>query len=109
VIPLTDLWLPVLVSAALVFVVSSLVHMVIQWHSNDARQLPNEDSTLAAMRGAGLTPGEYRFPFCTSMKDMGTPEFAAKLQSGPVGNMTILPSGPFSMGGRCCSGSSSAS
>ncbi len=97
-IPLTDLWLPIVVSAAFVFVVSSLVHMAIQWHKNDARQLPNEDSTLAALRGAGLTAGEYRFPFCTTMKEMSTPEFAAKLQSGPVGNMTILPSGPFSMG-----------
>lgn len=97
-IPLTDLWLPILVSAALVFVVSSLVHMVLQWHNSDARQLPNEDKVLAALRSSGLTAGEYRFPYCTTMKEMGTPEFAAKLASGPVGNMTIMPSGPHGIG-----------
>jgi hypothetical protein len=98
VIPLTDLWLPILVSAALVFVVSSLVHMVLQWHNTDAKQLPNEDKTLAALRSSALSAGEYRFPFCSTMKDMGTPEFAAKLASGPVGHMTIVPSGPYKMG-----------
>lgn len=97
-IPLIDLWLPVLVSAALVFVVSSLVHMVLKWHNSDARPLPNEDKALAALRSAGVTPGEYRFPYCSTMKDMGTQEFAAKLASGPVGNMTVVPSGPIAMG-----------
>ncbi len=96
---LTELWMPILVSAALVFVISSLVHMVLQWHNTDARPLPAEDKALAALRGAGVTAGEYRFPHCSSMKEMGTPEFAAKLASGPVGHMTIVPSGPYKMGG----------
>lgn len=97
-ISLTDLWLPILVSAALVFVVSSLVHMVLQWHNSDARALPAEDKTLAALRSAGVSAGEYRFPHCSSMKEMGSPEFAAKLQSGPVGHMTVFAGGSHGMG-----------
>jgi hypothetical protein len=29
------LWLPILLSPVIVFVVSSLVHMVLPWHKND--------------------------------------------------------------------------
>lgn len=97
-IPLTDLWLPILVSAALVFVASSLVHMALRWHNFDARALPAEDKVLAALRSAGVTAGEYRYPHCSSMKEMGTPEFAAKFASGPVGHMTIMRNGPYNMG-----------
>ena len=34
---LASLWLPTLVSAVLVFVVSSIIHMVLPWHKSDRR------------------------------------------------------------------------
>lgn len=94
-----DLWLPILASAALVFVVSSIVHMALPWHSNDFTEMPNEDAALAALREAGVPPGAYRFPFVKSMEEMKSPEFATKLESGPVGTMILNPPGPLKMGG----------
>lgn len=97
-VPLPDLWLPIVVSAVFVFVVSSVIHMALQIHKKDWQKLPNEDQVLAAIRAAGAKPGQYMFPCAGSMKEMGTPEMQAKLNLGPVGNMNLLPSGPFNMG-----------
>ncbi len=97
-VALSALWLPILVAAVLVFVVSSLVHMVFAYHRSDYRQLPEEAQTLDALRKAGLTPGTYMFPYCATPKDMGTPETIAKYEQGPVGHLTVLPSRPPNMG-----------
>ena len=97
-VPLTALWLPILVSAVIVFVASSIIHMVIPIHKGDYRKLPEEDKVLDALRGAGVTPGRtYHFPFCTH-KDMKSPEAVAKFKRGPVGLLTIIPSGAPAMG-----------
>ena len=34
-VPMSSLWLPTLAAAVAVFLVSSLVHMVLKWHSSD--------------------------------------------------------------------------
>ena len=39
-VPLVDLWLPILLSAVLVFVASSILHMVIPIHRGDFGKLP---------------------------------------------------------------------
>ena len=39
-VPLAALWLPILLSAVIVFVVSSLIHMVLPWHENDYVRVP---------------------------------------------------------------------
>jgi hypothetical protein len=95
---LTELWLPILLSAVFVFIASSIIHMVIGWHRSDYKKLPNEDQVLAAMRAETLAPGLYTFPHSASMKEMGTPEMQEKLKKGPVGTITIIPSGMPSMG-----------
>jgi hypothetical protein len=92
------LWLPILLAAVFVFIVSSILHMAIPIHKNDFRKLPDEEAVLAAMRKHGVTPGDYMFPCAASMKEMSSPEMVKKLEQGPVGNMTIIPSGPFNMG-----------
>lgn len=97
-VSIVDLWLPIVVAAVLVFVVSSILHMVFAYHKSDFRQLPNEAETLAGLRRAGLTPGMYFFPFCSSNKEMATPEAMEKYKQGPVGMMTVMPSGPPAMG-----------
>jgi len=90
---LTALWLPILLSAVIVFVASSIMHMVLPYHRNDYGQLPDEDKTLAALRTAALKPGLYVFPYCTH-KDMKSPALLEKQKQGPVGFMTVIPSGP---------------
>lgn len=97
-VPLTALWLPILVSAVIVFVASSIVHMLLPLHKSDYRQLPQEDKVLDALRAAGVTPGRvYHFPFCTH-KDMKSPETVEKFKRGPVGLLTIIASGAPAMG-----------
>lgn len=91
-VPLAALWLPILLSAIIVFVASSIMHMVLPYHKGDYRQLPEEDKLLAALRGAGLTRGLYVFPYCTH-KDMKSPAIVEKYKQGPVGMMTVFPSG----------------
>lgn len=97
-VPLLDLWLPILVAAVLVFVVSSVIHMALPIHKGDMKKLPGEEAVLAAMRGQNVAPGSYMFPCASSMKDMGSPEMLAKMNQGPVGNMNVLPNGPWAMG-----------
>jgi hypothetical protein len=87
-VPLLDLWLPILVAAVLVFVVSSVLHMALPIHKGDMKKLPGEEAILAAMRGQNVAPGS----------DMGSPEMLAKMNQGPVGNMNVLPNGPWAMG-----------
>ena len=70
---LVDLWLPILLAAVLVFVASSIRHMVIPWHRADYGKLPGEAAVLEAMRGKRVPPGAYMFPMPSSMKDMATP------------------------------------
>jgi len=97
-VPITALWLPILLSAVIVFVVSSILHMVLPYHKSDYRKLPDEDKVMDTLRAAGVTPGPaYHFPHC-SHKEMKSPEMAEKFKRGPVGLMHVIPSGPPAMG-----------
>ena len=97
-IPLTELWLPILLSAVFVFAVSSLLHMVIPIHKGDYKKLPDEQKVLDSLRASGLSPGAYMFPFPASMKEMSSPEMTEKYKTGPVGTMTVLQNGPPAIG-----------
>jgi hypothetical protein len=92
------LWLPVVLSAVVVFFASSILHMVLTYHRSDYKQLPDEGNVMEAMRKARVAPGDYHFPYATSMKDLGLPEMMEKFQQGPVGTMSVRPSGPPTMG-----------
>jgi hypothetical protein len=97
-VPITELWLPILLSAVFVFIASSIFHMVLPFHKSDYRKLPEEDRVLDSLRSAGVTPGRtYHFPFCKH-NEWNTPEAQAKFKRGPVGLLTIIPSGPPTMG-----------
>ena len=91
-VPLAALWLPILLSAVIVFIASSIMHTVLTYHRSDYRQLPDEENLLAALRPANLKRGFYVFPYCLP-KDMKTPAAIEKYKQGPVGFMTIFPNG----------------
>ena len=97
-VSIPELWLPILVATVLVFVASNIVWMVLPHHKSDASRLPDEAGALDALGKQGLKPGLYRFPWANSMAEMKDPAFVAKLNKGPVAMLTVLPSGPFSMG-----------
>ncbi len=97
-IALTTLWLPILLSTVIVFIASSIMHMVLPYHKSDYRKLPDEDRVTDAMRSAGLTRGPaYFFPYF-SFKEMKSGPVIEKFKRGPVGLLTVLPSGPPAMG-----------
>lgn len=95
-VSIPDLWLPIVVSAVVVFVASAVLHMVLPFHRRDYRQLPDETATIAPLRGTA--PGYYVFPYCASSKDMASPEMQEKYKQGPVGLLAVLPSGAPTMG-----------
>jgi hypothetical protein len=98
-VPILSLWLPILVSAVFVFVISSLIHMVLGYHANDYRKLPDEDGITDAMRKFNIPEGQYIAPRPGSMKEMNTPEFQAKVKKGPGFMLTIWPGRDPSMTG----------
>ena len=97
-VPVLSLWLPILVSAVIVFIASSIIQMVLPFHKSDYKRLPDEDGVMGALRTSKLQAGDYVFPCPASMKEMKDPAFVEKRTKGPVGMMTITESGPYSMG-----------
>ena len=95
---LLSLWLPILLSAVVVFVISSLVHMVLKWHASDYSALANEDAVRDAIRAGNPTPGRYVVPHCADMKDMAGEAMVKKYREGPVGHFTLGPNGAPNMG-----------
>ena len=97
-VPILSLWIPILVSAILVFVASNILHMVLPFHKGDYGTLPNEDAIMEAMRRAGVKPGDYMMPRAGSMAAMKDPAFLEKLNKGPVASIIVGPNGPPNMG-----------
>jgi hypothetical protein len=95
---MTTLLLASLLSAVLVFLVSSIVHMATPWHAGDFERVPNEDGVMAALRPFNLAPGSYVMPRPSSMKDLGSPEFKEKHRLGPSAMLHVLPGGQTGMG-----------
>jgi hypothetical protein len=91
------LWLPILLSAVLVFVVSSLIHMASPWHKSDYPKLSNEDRVMDALRPLALPPGDYMMPRPSSRAEMRSPQFLEKFKKGPVLMLTVWPGGSMSM------------
>src|SRR5438094_7090540 len=95
---LSALWLPILLSSVLVFVLSSVIHTVLPWHKSDYPKLPNEDRVMDALRPLAIPPGDYMMPRPSSRQEMRSPEFGEKMNKGPVMVLTIMPNGPTRMG-----------
>ena len=97
-IGLSALWLPILLSAVIVFAVSSVIHMFTPWHKGDYGKVPNEDRVMDTLRGFNIPPGDYAMPRPSGMDEMRTPAFVEKMKKGPVMIMTVLPGGSAGMG-----------
>src|SRR6478736_1308870 len=73
------LWLPILLSAVIVFIASSVMHVVLTYHNSDFKPIPEEDKVSAALRTAAVPPGYYMFPYCNH-KQMKSPEMQEKFK-----------------------------
>jgi hypothetical protein len=95
---LVMLWLPILLSAVLVFVASSIIHMASPWHKSDYPRLPDEEAFRRAVGPLDLPQGDYMIPRPASREDLKSAEFLEKHAQGPNVIMTVLPRGDWSMG-----------
>jgi hypothetical protein len=92
-VSLGSLWLPILVSAVLVFILSAIIHMVLKYHNKDYTALPNEDAVRAALRAGNPPPAQYIVPYCADMKDMEKPDMKQKYIEGPLAVINLMRSG----------------
>ena len=70
-VPLMSLWIPILLSAVLVFIASSVIHMFLTYHNGDFGKAPYESGIRDALRDAQVPPGDYSIPYAGSAKAMG--------------------------------------
>jgi hypothetical protein len=97
-VPYSELVLPILLAAALVFVASALIHTAIKWHNADYKKLPDEEAVRAAIRKGSPGPGEYLVPHCLEGAEARTPEMQKKFEEGPVGTIWLKAPGPIQLG-----------
>jgi hypothetical protein len=93
---LAQLWLPIVVSALLVFFVSAATHMLIPYRRTEWSHLPGEQAIQAALQGAA--PGLYAFPMPPAPGDRGKAEAMQRWAKGPSGWLSLVPPGPLNMG-----------
>jgi hypothetical protein len=94
-VPLSLLWLPILASAAFVFIASSILWMALPfWHRSDYGKLPEEKAVLDAL--SSVKSGQYIVP-CADWRKL-TPEQKAEMQRGPNAMMVVRNPGVFNFG-----------
>ena len=97
-VPIPSLWLPILLSAVVVFILSAIFHMVLPFHRSDFKRIANDEPFLDAMRKFDLAPGDYMVPCPDSPDAMKNPAFVEKMKKGPLVLMTISKGAAPSMG-----------
>jgi hypothetical protein len=95
---LAGLWQPIVLSAVLVFVASSLVWNVLGAHKWHIKGLPDEAGAREALGRQGLSPGQYAIPYAAGPGAMKDPAFVEKLEKGPVAVLAVRRPGRPNMG-----------
>jgi hypothetical protein len=94
---LIDLWLPIVLSAIVVFVASFIAWMVLPHHKSDWAKLPDEDRFTASLRDMNIPPRQYIFPCSESPEEMKSDAFKQRLERGPRGTLNVW-AAPCNMG-----------
>lgn len=96
-VPLASLWLPMVLSAVLLQIVSFVTYMVLKLHKDDWKGVPDQQALRDVLRRQNLTPGQYVVPFHPDPNDMKRPEVVKEFVDGPNVLMIVAPSGvpPF--------------
>lgn len=95
-VSILSLWLPILIAAVLVFVVSSVIHSVLGYHASDFGPLPDEERVRVAL--GGVPAGDYVLPHASSKEERSGEGYQARLKEGPVAFLTVFPTGEIGMG-----------
>jgi hypothetical protein len=96
-VTLPMLWLPIVLSAVIVMVGSSVVWMVLKYENAEWKPVPAEDQLREDVRKLNLpAPGQYVFPHMGGKGDAALA--MKKMEEGPVGILLLRKPGRFSMG-----------
>lgn len=96
---LIPLWLPILLSAAAVWIAFHILWLALPHHKQDFIGLPDEDGFMDSIRRSGIEPGNYVFPDFRGREAMKSEKVRKALEEGPVGHLSVWPT-PLTMGGR---------
>lgn len=93
-----ELWLPIVVSAAVCWIMSAVIWALLKYHNRDYRKAANEDAVREALKGN--EPGFYLLPYCVDPAELKDEGVKKKYEEGPLAYITMLPNGLPAMGGR---------
>src|SRR5712691_10822319 len=96
---LIPLWLPILLSAAAIWVISLVVWMALPHHKQDFIALPDEDGFMDYIRRSGIKPGNYVFPDFRGREALKSEKIQKALNEGPVGHLSVWQT-PVTMGDK---------
>lgn len=92
-IELQELWLPILLSAVIVFVASSIIWMASPLHKHDYKNPGDKEGPLLdLLRNKAFEPGVYMVPWCHGKQDDSTA--TERMKQGPWASLTVLPGMP---------------
>jgi hypothetical protein len=97
-VPVASLWLPIVLSAVIVFLASWIVHMFLPFHRSDFAKLPQEDAVLDALRSLNIPSGQYLAPFANTPAQMKQPEYVEKRKRGPALFLNVVTGADPGMG-----------
>jgi hypothetical protein len=89
-----QLWLPIVVSAIVLFFASAAAWMVLPHHKPEWAGLPNEDALAKTIRDADVPPGQYMFPYLPNPSDMKSEEGKRRMAAGPHGTLYVWAGAP---------------
>lgn len=87
-VTIAALWLPILLSAVVVFVVSAMIWMAMPHHKKDFSPASDQDALMDGVRAGTPGPGMYYFPWAAD-GDQNSPEYKEEVRKGPVGILRV--------------------
>ena len=92
-----SLWLAILLSAVVVWIISAVIWTVLPHHKSDYKGFPDEAAVRNALVPQDLQPGQYDIPHLASRDETKKAEVLKQFAEGPAGFMTVVPRGVPSM------------
>ncbi len=86
---LIQLWLPILLSAVVVFIASALAWTALPHHRDDFKPVPDQKKFDEAIASLGIKPGLYMFPYSADPKAMKEPAFVERWKAGLNGTLNL--------------------
>jgi len=86
-VPVMSLWLPIVLSAVIVFMASSIIHMMLGYHRTDFRKAPNEEDLQDTLRKFSIPAGDYIVR--ANLKGQGQARGKVSVKAGETANVEL--------------------